>query len=319
MAPAWLTSVSPPQPSRATFECPQVRRQHFEAIWDRALQSGLRKFIGRQDKSGVSSEEAVEAVQDVLWGVDGGGSVYMLTPLFEFYAALAGFCGVIGLNAYSQLVEDCKLASQKAEFTKKSDLDRLFIAVDTASKAVEAEAESDGMNRAKALSIDEFVNCLVNYAAMRYVMTAEEPSIARAITRLFDESIAPRCDPNAFLDANAFRVQHCYCEATDQVLKRHEENLRLIFEVICEKRGPAKRLLTYESWAKFVKRLDLINADLSERDVAFAFTWSRMVVAQPYSAVGSIKNQHVPFEGWLEALCRLSALKALPTDLELGR
>jgi hypothetical protein len=68
-----------------------------------------------------------------------------------------------------------------------------------------------------------------------------------------------------------------------------------------------------------VKRLDLINADLSERDVAFAFTWSRMVVAQPYSAVGSIKNQHVPFEGWLEALCRLSALKALPTDLELGR
>ena len=44
-------------------------------------------------------------------------------------------------------------------------MDRLFIAVDTASKAVEAEAESDGMNRAKALSIDEFVNCLVNYTA----------------------------------------------------------------------------------------------------------------------------------------------------------
>ncbi len=294
--------------------CSQVRRQHFEAVWERVLRSGLRKTIGRLDCSGAPTDAAVDAVREALWAVEP-----WMSPLFEFYAALAGFCGVIGLNAYSQFIDDCQLSSQKAEFTKKSDLDRLFIAVDTASKQAEAEADTDGMNRAKALSIDEFVNCLVNLAAMRYVMTEEEPSIAGALTRLFREAIAPRCDPNAFLDANAFRREHCYCEATDLVLRRHEERLRLLFGVISVKRGPAKRLLTYEAWAKFVRRLELISTDLTERDVAFAFTWSRMVVAQPYSAGGAVKNRHVPFEGWLEALCRLSALKALPTDLELCR
>ena len=131
---------------------PQVRRLHFEAVWDRVLRSGLRKSIGRNDASGEGAEQAVESVRDALWAHN-----HLLAPLFEFYAALNGFCGVIGLNAFSQFVEDCQLSSARSEFTKKSDLDRLFIAVDTASKQVEAEAETDGMNRSKALSVDEFV------------------------------------------------------------------------------------------------------------------------------------------------------------------
>ena len=89
MAPAWLTSVSPPQPSRATSECPQVRRQHFEAIWDRALQSGLRKFIGRQDKSGVSSEEAVEAVVAAVSGDPEGLSAEAADVLYHLLVLLA--------------------------------------------------------------------------------------------------------------------------------------------------------------------------------------------------------------------------------------
>ena len=311
----------------------------------------------------------------------------LLSPLFEFYSALNGFCGVIGLNNYSQFVDDCQvcgrkahsphsagspacdalplalspsdssmpshspsrppplllhapvhrcpplptrrstrplcqLSNQKAEFTKKSDLDRLFIAVDTAGKKSDEEAQNDdGFNRAKALSIDEFVNCIVNLATMRYVLTAEEPSIASAVVRLFRADIEPRCHPTTFLDANAFRREECYNEATDLVLKKQEPRLRLLFGAICEKRGPAKKLLSFEAWAKFIRRIDgstpLIGIDLTERDVSFAFAWSRMVVAQPYTAGGGVKNRHVPFEGFLEALCRVAALKALPTDDEL--
>jgi len=70
--------------------------------------------------------------------------------------------------SYRQFVEDCKLSNQQSEHTRKSDLDRLFIAADTASKQVDAESEGDGMNRAKALSIDEFLNAIVQLAIMKY-------------------------------------------------------------------------------------------------------------------------------------------------------
>jgi len=299
------------------YDTEEVRRLHFEAVWDRVLRSGLRKFIGRNDASGADPDEATDEVRTAMWQQDA-----LLSPLFEFYSALNGFCGVIGLNNYSQFVDDCQLSNQKAEFTKKSDLDRLFIAVDTAGKKSDEEAQNDdGFNRAKALSIDEFVNCIVNLATMRYVLTAEEPSIASAVVRLFRADIEPRCHPTTFLDANAFRREECYNEATDLVLKKQEPRLRLLFGAICEKRGPAKKLLSFEAWAKFIRRIDgstpLIGIDLTERDVSFAFAWSRMVVAQPYTAGGGVKNRHVPFEGFLEALCRVAALKALPTDDEL--
>lgn len=173
------------------------------------------------------------------------------------------------------------------------------------------------MNRAKALSIDEFFNCVVQLAVMRYVLSGHVISASEAIQRLFNCDIEPRCEPATFLDANDFRREHCYVEATDAVLRRHEPALRLIFAALAVKRGPAKKLLTFEAWAKFMRRVDLVGNDLTERDVAFAFAWSRMVVAQPYCSSGALKSKHLPFESFLEALCRISGLKALPTDAEL--
>jgi len=239
-------------------------------------------------------------------------------PCFDFYAALNGFCGVVGLNNFSQFVEDCRLSDQKSEFTRKSDLDRLFISADTASKQIDAETQTDVMNRSKALSVDEFLNCIVSLATMRYVMPGEIGNVARAIRVLFSVDIQGRCDPSTFLDANIFRRECCYNEETDSVLRKFEMTLRCLFGELAVKRGPAKRLLTFDAWLRFMRRLDLIGIDLTERDVSFAFTWSRMVVGMPYSASGQIKTKHLPFEGFLEALCRVAGLKALPTDKEVA-
>ena len=200
-------------------------------------------------------------------------------------------------------------------------------------------------------------------------------SVADAIRTIFTDDIVPCCGPNTFLDADDFRRHGCYHEATDDQLRRFESSLRAIFDHLAVKRGPCKRLLTYEHWLKFMRKVpcvspltlttlfalgpysyldtapfpssasplsstvdvlpfytngpqphphnhtctqvDLIQIDLTERDVAFAFTWSRMWVGRPYSAAGAIKNKHLPFEGFLEALCRCAALKALPTDEEI--
>ena len=81
-----------------------------------------------------------------------------------------------------------------------------------------------------------------------------------------------------------------------------------------EPRGPAKKLLSFPSWLGFIKRVDLIGLDLSERDAALSFVWARTCVAEPYSEKGALRTLHLPFEGFLEACCRVAALKALPDD-----
>lgn len=43
-----------------------------------------------------------------------------------------------------------------------------------------------------------------------------------------------------------------------------------------------------------------------------------MAVIDSRTKKGSDKENNLPFEGFMEALCRLSVLKALPTDAELA-
>ena len=47
------------------------------------------------------------------------------------------------------------------------------------------------------------------------------------------------------------------------------------------------------------------------------FSWSRMVVEDTQSLKGCYKNSVLPFEGFMEALCRLSAQKSMPTEEEV--
>ena len=57
----------------------------------------------------------------------------------------------------------------------------------------------------------------------------------------------------------------------------------------------------------------LAGADFSDRLGILAFGWSRMCVHDELSVAGKVNTEHLTFEGFLEALCRMSALKALPT------
>ena len=76
-------------------------------------------------------------------------------------------------------------------------------------------------------------------------------------------------------------------------------------------------MLNLGEWKCLLRGLDLIGPDLSECDATLCFAWSRMVVIDDSTARGRLRETHLPYEGFLEALCRVSTLMALPTDAEI--
>ena len=154
----------------------------------------------------------------------------------------------------------------------------------------------------------------------QYVVSGEMPDVSEAVYRLLSVDILSRAARvlGSVADVNNFRTRFCYLQSVDEALRRHEQSLRVIFRATTG-RGPGKdsSLLSIQEWQTFLRALDLIDADLSERDATFSFAWSRMVVADIGTQRGRLAEYNLYFEDWLEALVRISILKALPFDHEI--
>jgi hypothetical protein len=108
------------------------------------------------------------------------------------------------------------------------------------------------------------------------------------------------------------------------VLCRREAELRVIFDFMAcfGSKGKLVRdkvpTITLLEWLSSLKHLNFIGPDVSERDSLRCFSWSRMVVEDSQTPNGHFKNTVLPFEGFMEAVCRVAAQKALPTKEELN-
>ena len=120
-------------------------------------------------------------------------------------------------------------------------------------------------------------------------------------------------DPQ-FAVSNAFRV------GAQKVVQRRDSTARRaalnIFGLVRQhtKSKSSRSIWTYDGLSQ---RLDLIGTDVTIRDAKLCFTWSRMMVIEGSTERGRQKEDGLPYEGFLEALCRLSVLKALPFDSEV--
>lgn len=105
------------------------------------------------------------------------------------------------------------------------------------------------------------------------------------------------------------------------VLTNYEDSLRNIFTGVAGgggRSGKGSSLISLDEWKKFLDGLGFIGIDLTMRDACFAFAWSRMDVINGRSDRGALKESCLPFEGFLEATCRIALLKSLPTDEEIA-
>ena len=280
-----------------------------------ATKAGAKPGSAADGTTGATDLNEMVEVQEVKEVFYQHHETYFM--LFDVYAALGGDSfDELSLNEWTLFVGDCKLASNKSKFCKKADLDRLFIAVDGGSAA------GDG-GKNKALNRSEFLTCLTRLAVMKYVMTGQLSDVSDALSRLFTNDIEPHLDPEIFVPPDTFRREVCYTREVFLALGKHEMSLKVLFGSLA-KVGHAvgsKKLgllLTLSTWKTLWRRLELIDVDFTERDATLCFMLSRMSVIDSSTERGKLKANCLPFEGFLEALCRAAVRRSWPTDEELS-
>ena len=284
-----------------------------------------------------SSGDVTEDIKEIMLS-----SQDILVKIFEFYASLGKSIHTVSINAWEQFLNDFKFVHPKSKFCKRSDLDLIFVSVDSACERLlqqqmdakkdhsmtfndrQQQAKEDKkrggvlQDEKKALGRVEFMAALVLLSVNRHLLSGNAQDPAESFFMLVNDDIEPAFDPAIFAASNAFRVGAYEKSCNDEIL-RHDESLRNIFEVLCASTPKSKKLhmIDLDIWMDFLRRLDLIGTDVTIRDAKLCFTWSRMMVIEGSTERGRQKEDGLPYEGFLEALCRLSVLKALPFDSEV--
>jgi len=322
------------------YDTEEVEGRRFGVDVDRLLACDLTKAVltydddadpYAQDEDGDGIPDEVEDVIDVLWTHHD-----LIFVLFSYFAAYMMCCDSMALNEWTVFTEVFKLMRKGSKFAKRADLDRVFIATNamttnaakkgSLSKAADASLSADTKDELNRI---EFYMALVRLAIQLYVQPKVYTDVSDALERLIAKDLhgmassAQSVDDakGVFVDPNEFRRLHCYCRETDAALRQHEKSLRNLFEALSSSDDKnittTKGLLSNAEWLSFVRAAELLSSDLSLRDATLCFAWSRMAVVDSRTRKGRDREVSLPFEGFLEALCRMAALKALPTQAEL--
>ena len=217
--------------------------------------------------------------------------------------------------SYDQATSEEAVPLEDEESKKQRDR-QATSALNTAAftAAVTTDAEEDKYGSSAGISRVEFMVALLRVSVDRYVRTKESDDVSEALDRLLTcmsnnlGSVLPTPDH--------FRRCHAYTGPVDAMLRKYETSIRNIFNGLIDA-GTIMRHVSYPAYMAFLSASGLINVDISEREGTLCFCWSRMVVFDGQTFLGRIKESALPFEGFLEALVRLTVLKGLPTRKDL--
>ena len=296
--------------SRDVYDTEKAEQERFEKDWDFLVQMGIEKKLSAF-APGDSLSTETRAVRNLL-----SKNYMLLSSLFRYFASFEFELLYLTLNTWTRLLEDCSLVDPTSKLCKKSDFDTIFIAVD--ARAALAGAD----RRQKALSRIEFIMAFIDAAIAKFVHGGVEPTASEALDKLIARVCAKV--PLKFLaPANVFRAKFAYTAEVNEVLKRHETSLRNLFtglaSVSKSDTSGQTTMMDLRAWLLSLQILGITGPDVAERDASLCYIWSRMVVIDTSTAKGVKREIMLPWEGWLEALCRLSVLKALPTEDEIRK
>ena len=157
---------------------------------------------------------------------------------------------------------------------------------------------------------------------MKYVMTGQMRDVSDALSCLFTSDIEPHLDPTIFVSPDVFRREVLYTPVVVNALGKYEMSLKVLFGSLAKVgRGTGAKklglLIGLSTWKLVWRRLEMIDVDFTERDATLCFMQSRMAVIDSETDRGKLKANHLPFEGFLEALSRAAVRRSWPSDEEI--
>lgn len=310
--------------------------KRFSNDWAVALRLGIVKLVMRfdddadEDADGDGVSDEVEEVGAVLFTY-----CQMYTLVFQTYseASISGGDDLqfVTLNGWSEFCSDCGLVNKKSKFCKRSDLDAVFLEADAmAARDQAAQAKlikkpgaptGSGTSKLKALGRVEFMAALVRVAINKYVASGKDDAVSdvsEALNRLFADDIIPTIG-NTTPMPDSFRCNVAYTEAVSLKLESSKKSLTVLFTILAES-TPPQGLVSLTAWRALLGALRFFeDGVLSDREATLCFVWSVMAVENGQERRGYHKENNLPFEGFLEAICRLSMFVPLPTDADIEK
>jgi len=228
---------------------------------------------------------------------------------------------VIGLLEYHRLLRDAEITDQASRACRASDLDTIFVSTNIEERATgtlsSEQRTLNDLNVDRALMRFEFFQCLVRVAVAKYIKQRQCADVSEALERLIDDDIRPHVPPEALHDGDAFRRARLYGRATSEVLSKNQASLRAIFEhyaLGADQQGITAegRRLSLAEWGELMSETGMYDDDLTKHRADLCFIWSLPFVTDELKR--RLQLTQLDFVSFLEALCRLTTFKRMPTD-----
>ena len=266
-----------------------------------------------------SAEELRRRVEELQDAVD-AVAVMKLAEMREALASrdldTSGKKATLAERLVATLLADLAAAEVEAASHEESESERknkyAAMVAGVVSKASLTKAKASRWRRAsseRTIGRADLMIRLISIAIRKYVVTGKIYDVSEAVEKLLHVDMLLRLGVGRFPDPDAVRRSFCYTPSMCMVLERYEPTLQRIFDAVAQ----GKPTMPLDSWLSFLGVMQFIGKDVSAHDAARSFAWSRMVVVHGSSSKGAIKENQLPFEGFVEALIRVSILKALPT------
>lgn len=160
---------------------------------------------------------------------------------------------------------------------------------------------------------------VIRIAVRRYIQSAVEhrtDEVDVAIDNLFMFDLLPNLGIDTTQVSNLFRERYCYIQPTDQVLRKHEPSLRLLYNKYAymdatseHDRLRDKFKMSITEWLKMISDLGLLDGEFTMRYAKLCFSWSRMKVIDEATEKSRVRLTNMTFEDFLEGIVRVAGMK----------